>query len=535
VNKQGLVTPLKRGETVILVRYLEHIESIPLMFIDDVPGFQWVEPASANYVDVLVNQKLKQLQFLPGSVCDDATFIRRVSLDVIGLLPTSQETMEFLADTSIDKRARLIDRLLERDEYAKFWALKWGDLLKLTSKSIGNEGVFKFYRWIENAMRSNMPYDRFASELIAGSGSTLENPPANFYRSATDMNECVETVSQVFLGARLQCAKCHNHPFERWTQDNYYGLGAFFNRLQRKTTQRPGEMFIWAASSGEVTQPRTLKQMKPWLPVVGSIESEPQGDRRQSLVQWLVAPTNPYFAKIEANRIWSQLFARGIVDPVDDFRDSNPPSNEPLLVALAEDFAKNQFDRKHLLRVILNSNTYQCSSEALSSNVEDQIYFSHQAPRMLSAEQLMDAINQTLDVEQPFAGLPASTKATHLPAPDVVKVGFLKVFGQPERSTVCACERSEDTNLGMAIELFNGPFVAERLKNPNNRFRKLISEGKPAEEIIKALYIAAYSRSPSDNELKIAMEFCQSKPDLAACLEDICWAMLNSDEFLFQH
>jgi hypothetical protein len=294
-------------------------------------------------------------------------------------------------------------------------------------------------------------------------------------------------------------------------------------------------MFIWAASSGEVTQPRTLKQMKPWLPVVGSIESETQGDRRTSLVQWLVAPTNPYFAKIEANRIWSQLFARGIVDPVDDFRDSNPPSNEPLLVALAEDFANHQFDRKHLLRVILNSNTYQCSSEALSSNAEDQLYFSHQAPRMLSAEQLMDAINQTLDVEQPFAGLPASTKATHLPAPDVVKVGFLKVFGQPERSTVCACERSEDTNLGMAIELFNGPFVAERLKNPNNRFRKLMSEGKPAEEIIKAMYFAAYSRSPSDNELKIAMEFCQSKSDLAACFEDICWAMLNSDEFLFQH
>ena len=535
VSKQGLVTPLKRGETVILVRYLEHIESIPLMFIDEIPGFQWVEPTAANYVDTLVNQKLKQLQFLPGSVCDDATFIRRVTMDVIGLLPTSQEASAFLEDTSIDKRARLVDRLLERDEYAKFWALKWGDLLKLTSKSIGNEGVFKFYRWIENAMRSNMPYDQFASELIAGSGSTLANPPANFYRSATDMNECVETVSQVFLGARLQCAKCHNHPFERWTQDNYYGLGAFFNRLQRKSTQRPGEMFVWAASSGEVTQPRTGKQMKPWLPTVGSIEAETQGDRRHALVQWLVAPANPYFAKIEANRIWSQLFARGIVDPVDDFRDSNPPSNEPLLVALAEDFASHNFDRKHLLRVILNSNTYQCSSEALSSNAEDQIYFSHQAPRMLSAEQLMDAISQVLEVDYVFAGLPASTKATHLPAPDIVKVAFLKVFGQPERSTVCACERSEDTNLGMAIELFNGPFVAERLKNPNNRFRKLVAAGKTAEEIIKELYIAAYCRQPSAKELQIATEFCQSKSDLASSLEDICWAMLNSDEFLFQH
>lgn len=535
VSKQGLVTPLKRGDTVILVRYLEHIESIPLMFVDDVPGFQWSEPSPANYVDTLVNQKLKQLQFLPGSVCDDSTFIRRVTLDVIGLLPTSQETSEFLADTAADKRARLIDRLLEREEYAKFWALKWGDLLKLTSKTIGNEGVFKFYRWLENSIRSNMPYDQFASQLIAGSGSTLANPPANFYRAATDMNECVETVSQVFLGARLQCAKCHNHPFERWTQDNYYGLGAFFNRLQRKTTDRPGDMFIWAANAGEVTQPRTGKQMKPWLPQVGSMESEPQGDRRQALVKWLVSPTNPYFAKIEVNRIWSQLFARGIVDPIDDFRDSNPPSNEPLLVALAEDFAKNQFDRKHLLRVILNSNTYQCSSETSSANVDDEIYFSHQAPRMLSAEQLMDAINLALDVEHPFAGLPSTTKATHLPAPDVVKVSFLKVFGQPERSTVCACERSEDTNLGMAIELFNGPFVAERLKNPNNRFRKLLAEGKATEEIIKSLFVAAYSRLPSDTELQIASDYCKSKPDLGSSLEDICWAMLNSDEFLFQH
>ncbi len=330
-----------------------------------------------------------------------------------------------------------------------------------------------------------MPYDEFARALLIGSGSTFAEPPANFYRTATDMNECVETVSQVFLGARLQCAKCHNHPFERWTQDNYYGLGAFFQRVQRRKTQRPGEMFVYSDGASEVTQPRTGRTMRPWLPHVGEISVPADEDRRQVFARWLANPANPFFAKVEANRLWSQLFARGIVDPIDDFRDSNPPTNERLLDALAKDFADSGFDHKHLLRTILSSRTYQADYQTNAFNEGETSYFSHQEPRLLSAEQLLDALNQAVGLTQNFGGLPAGTKATHLPAPDLVKVEFLKVFGQPERSTVCACERADDSNLGMAIELFNGELIHEKLRDANNRFRKAASAGRPAEEIIR--------------------------------------------------
>ncbi len=535
IDASGYVTPHQRGEAAILVRFLEHIESIPLMFIDDVPGFAWRSPEPNNYVDTLVNDKLRQLQYVPSDTCTDAEFIRRVTLDVVGLLPTVEETRQFLADTSADKRARLIDELLERPEYAKFWALKWGDLLQMTSKMVGDAGVYKYHRWVEAAIRDNMPYDQFAHELLTASGSTLSNPPANFYRTSTDMNACVETISQVFLGARLQCAKCHNHPFERWTQDNYYGLGAFFQRVQRRQTQRPGEMFVYSAEAGEVTQPRTGQVMKPWLPKQGEIDGAGSGDRRSAFAEWLVQPTNPYLSRIEVNRIWSQLFARGIVDPIDDFRDSNPPTNVALLEALAEDFVTHGFDRKHILRVMLNSRTYQASYQPNEFNQQDLLYCSHQEPRLLSAEQLLDAVNQATGLSQTFGHFPAGTRATQLPAPDIVKVDFLKVFGQPERSTVCACERADDSSLGMAIELFNGPVIHEKLRDANNRFRNAIAAGKSPEETIREMYVAAVCREPAAEELNAALEHCKTREDVVAGLEDVCWALLNTDEFLFQH
>ncbi len=536
VDVNGFVTPHARGEVAILVRMLEHIEAVPLMFIANLKDFRWESPTPANYVDELVNAKLQQLQYLPAEACSDEEFLRRLHLDLLGVLPTVEQTISFLEETGDSKRSKLIDELLQREEYAKFWALKWGDLLKMTSKLVGDEGVYKYHRWVEKSLHDNMPYDEFAKQLLTGSGSTLANPPANFYRTSTDMNECVETISQVFLGARLQCAKCHNHPFERWTQDNYYGLGAFFNRVQRRKTDRPGEMFVYTNYTGsEVTQPRTGKVMAPWLPQVGSIEATDDVDRRIAFADWLIDPSNPYFARIEANRIWSHLFNRGIVDPVDDFRDSNPPSIAPLLDALANDFAESGYDRKQMLRVILNSRTYQASYQTNDFNKEDLKYFSHQEPRLLGAEQLLDAINRTLGIEQQYGSLPAGTLATQLPAPDVAKVEFLKVFGQPERSTVCACERGDDSNLGLAIELFNGPMVHEKLLNENNRFRKALAAGKKVDQVVCDIYLAAVCRSPSDIELKTAMEYCSKNADPVVGIEDLCWALFNSDEFLFQH
>ncbi len=535
VDVKGIVTPHARGEVAILVRMLEYIESVPLMFVEKTKDFQWQSPSPNNYIDTLVNAKLQQLQYLPAETCSDDEFLRRISLDLLGILPTVAETTEFLADTRDDKRRRWIDAWLQREEFGKFWALKWGDLLKMTSKLVGDEGVFKYHRWVEQSLHDNMPYDAFAKQLLTGAGSTLSNPAANFYRTSTDMNECVETISQVFLGARLQCAKCHNHPFERWTQDNYYGLGAFFNRIQRRKTERPGEMFVYSSFTGDVTQPRTGQVMKPWLPQKGSVDLLADSDRRAAFAEWLVAPENPYFARIEANRIWSQLFARGIVEPIDDFRDSNPPSNTELLNALAKDFAESGYDRKHLLRTILNSRTYQASYRASEFNKDDAKYFSHQQPRLLSAEQLLDAINHTLALEQRFGSLPAGTLATQLPAPDVAKVEFLKVFGQPERSTVCACERAEDSNLGMAIELFNGPMIHEKLRDPNNRFRRALAAGTPIDEVIRGVYLAAVCRPPSDVELAAVVEHCGKNPDPVVGMEDACWALFNTDEFLFQH
>ena len=511
VTEAGLVVGKDRGEAAVIVRYKEFIESSFVTFVRDIEGFAWSNPPTNNYIDETVHAKLQQLKFLPSEICTDDEFIRRVYLDVIGILPTVAEVHKFSSDSASDKRSQLIDQLLERPEFGKFWTLKWGDLLRLTSKQVGGDGVYKYHRWVERAITANMPYDQFARELLTAQGSSHLNPPANFYRTAADTNDCVESISQVFLGARLQCAKCHNHPFERWTQDNYYGMAAFFNRVQRKKTPKPDETFIWVSSKGEVTQPRTGKQMKPWLPGDGDVEEAEVDDRRVIFADWLTRPDNPFFAKIEANRIWSHLLGRGIVDPPDDFRDSNPPSNAALLEALSADFIKSGFDRKHVIRTILNSRTYQSSFEPNNFNKDDLKYFSHYQPRLLSAEQLLDAICHVTAVPEKFGSLPLTTKATQLPAPDLVKNEFLKIFGQPERQTVCQCERSSESNLGMAIQFFNGPLIYNKLRDGNNRFRQLLDQKKPDQEIISELHLAAVNRPPTEKELAATMKHISSK------------------------
>ena len=535
VDEGGLVVGQDRGQAAVIVRYLEFIESSFLTFVKDVKGYEWVDVATNNYVDQHVHAKLKQLKYLPSELCSDEEFVRRLYLDVIGFLPSTEELQAFAENPAADKRSKLIDQLLKRPEHAKFWALKWGDLLRLTNSQVGGDGVYKYYRWLERSLRENMPYDQFAEELLTATGSTMNNPPANFYRTAGDTNDCVETISQIFLGARLQCAKCHNHPFERWTQDNYYGMAAFFNRVQRKKTRRADELFVWTTNTGEVTQPRTGKQMKPWLPIVGDVEKETGNDRREIFATWLTGKDNPYFGKIEVNRIWSHLLGRGIVDPPDDFRDTNPPSNAELLDALAKDFSEHGYDRQHMMRVILNSRVYQMSFRPNSFNETDTKYFSHFQPRLLSAEQLLDAICHVTNVSEQFGSLPAGIKATQLPAPDLVKHDFLRIFGQPERQTVCACERSTESNLGMAIQFFNGPLVYNKLRNEKNRFRELIAAKKTDEEIVESLYQAAVCRPPTKTEMEASLKHIKSKEDRILALEDVCWAILNTNEFLFQH
>jgi hypothetical protein len=534
VDSSGLVTGLDRGESAILVRYLEHVETTYLMFLQDVEGFKWNDPPSHNYVDELVFKKLQQMKILPSDVCTDDEFIRRVYLDVIGLLPTIEETQAFLADQSPDKRAKLVDQLLQRPEFAEFWALKWGDLLRVNGKKVSPAGVHKFRRWIVESLRDNKPYDQFVRELLTADGSTLENPPANYFRTATDTNDCTETTSQVFLGIRIQCAKCHNHPFERWTQDNYYGIGAFFNRVQRKKTANADDLVVYVARSGEVTQPRTGKQMKPWLPLTGDLDLPGEVDRRVAFVEWLSSKDNPLFAHAGVNRLWGHVMGRGIVEPVDDFRASNPPSNAELLEKLAQDFIEQGFDQKHILRTILTSRTYQLSSRKNEFNQNDTKYFSHANTRLLSAEPLLDAICQVTGVAEKFKGLPSGVKATQLPSPDVDNY-FLKVFGQPPREMACQCERSSESNLSQALQMINGPLVHGKLREGKNRFKALAAAGKNDAEIISELYLVALCREPTATELEAATKHIAAQPDRNQGLEDVCWALLNAKEFLFQH
>ena len=362
VDRAGLVTGLKRGESAVIVRYLSFIDTPLLTFVRDISGFQWTAQSPVNEVDVHVQEKLKKLQFLPASLCADHEFVRRVFLDAIGILPTEQESSQFIADPANDKRTRLIDQLLQRKEFAKFWAQKWGDLLRVSTKLIGTASTHKFNRWLESSVLQNQRYDEFARDILLATGSTRQNPAGNFYRSAGDTSDAMETAAQVFLGTRIQCAKCHNHPYERWTQENYYGLSAFFNRLERSRTSRKEEVLLWSRDTGEVNLPTTGAVARPWVPVAGQVEGA-EGDRRHAFADWLTAADNPLFARVEVNRIWTQLMGLGVVEPFDDFRDSNPAANAPLLDALEKKFIASGYDRKQIIRLILNSNTYQASSQ----------------------------------------------------------------------------------------------------------------------------------------------------------------------------
>ena len=534
VDESGLVSASAHGEAAVVVRYLEQVAAVRLTFIKRRSGVTWHAPAVNNYVDRHVFAKLQQMQYPPSELCSDAQFMRRASLDVTGLLPTAAAARAFVEDPSPDKRERLIDELLERPEYALFWATHWGDLLRVKKETLNERGASKIHEWLVRSVATNLPYDEFVSRLLLAEGDTFENPPANYYRAAASTDDCTETTAQTFLGLRLQCAKCHNHPYERWTQDNYYGLGAFFNRVQRTTPDGRGALSVWVARDGEITQPRTGQTMKPWLPQEGEIHLPPETDRRRALVRWLRKPENPFLARVEVNRIWSYLMGRGIVDPIDDFRDSNPASNPELLDALTLDFVGHGYDRKYIIATILKSRTYQLDSVATDANRRDQRYFSHARARRLSAEQLLDAMRQVAGVRQAFPGLPANILATQLPDPGFGG-DFLRRFGKPARNTACECERSGSPDLAQAMELTSGTLVDNLLRDPTTRFRKQLAGGQPLADIIEDLHWRAFSRAGSTREKGAAIAYVSTAPTPVEGLEDLLWALFNAKEFLFQH
>lgn len=535
VDEMGLVTKVGRGETAILARILDKMSTGYVTFLEDVKGFVWNNPKANNFIDSLAFEKLQQLQILPSDVCNDEEFVRRAYLDTTGRLPRIEEAVAFLGDASPDKRERLIDQLVDTPDFAAFWTLKWGDVLRSNSKKLNAVGVHKFRRWLYDSILNDMPLDKFAHELLTASGSAYENPAANYWRASRDPSDATETTAQLFLGIRIQCAKCHNHPFERWTQDNYYGIAAAFSRIGRKKgTISDDDEIIFVQPSGEITQPRSGKTMQVHLLLKGDIDVPPTQDRRVVFADWLTSRDNPFFAKSIVNRVWGHLMGRGLVEPVDDFRDSNPPSNAKLLDELAKQFVESGFSNKWAVRTIMRSRLYQLSSRKNDFNKDDEIYNSHATTRLLSAEQLLDAICQVTSVSEDFAGLPPGTRAVELADPPTDHY-FLKIFGQPQREMACQCERSNESNLSQALQMINGPVVHNKLRDGNSRIAQMMGAGKPDAEIIGALYLAALARQPVVEELGASQKHIAASADRKLALEDIGWAVLNSKEFLFQH
>jgi hypothetical protein len=543
VNENGLVEFKQTGEVAILCRYLDEMQAVRFTYLETKKGFVWSNPPETNYVDKHVFAKLKMLSIQPSDLCSDGDFVRRAYLDLCGVLPTPDEVRAFLNDKSPDRRAKLIDQLLERPEYADFWTLKWSDVLRSSRKTLQLKGTHVYQAWLRGHIQKNTGFDEMVRELLTASGSTFANPAANFYRVSIEPTNLAETTAQLFFGVRMQCAKCHNHPFERWTQDDYYHMAAWFAQVKQKPdvlqpgdskSKQGGATVIFSSRSGEITQPRTGKVMAPKIMGMAAPAIPPGKDRREVLADQVIAAENPFFAKSTVNRIWFHLLGKGIVDPVDDFRDSNPSANDELLEALAKDFVAKKYDVKHIIRTIMNSRTYQLSAQSNEFNKDDNKYFSHAVTKLLTAEQLLDALCSATEVPEKYPGLPLGTRATQLPDGEN-NHPFLKTFGQPARELACECEREGDSNLAQALQLINGPTVNDKIRNPNNRIGRLMLKKLSDQEMLTELYLATLSRPPSDEDVKFALEHVAKATDKRKAWEDVQWALLNAKEFLFRH
>ncbi|MBT3267065.1 DUF1549 domain-containing protein [Candidatus Poribacteria bacterium] len=534
VEKGGLVTAVRRGETAVLTRYEGAYGTTGVVVMGERDGYRWVETPEYNYIDRHVHAKLQRLKMLPSELCTDAEFIRRVSLDLIGLPPTPEEVRAFVADStpSKDKRDALVDTLLDDPEFVQHWTHKWADLLQCNGKFLGDKGVWLFRSWIESSIAQNKPYDEFVHELLTANGSTYENPAANYYRVSREYSAAVENTTQLFLGVRFSCNKCHDHPFEKWTQDQYYELGAFFADVGIKPGRLPGEEIVYTNySPQDVTHPTTLEAVAPLVPF-GEV-SEDAASRREALADWLTSADNPMFARSAVNRVWSYFMGLGIIEPVDDVRTSNPPSNPELLDALTADFVESGFDLRHVMRVVARSRTYRQSITPNRWNEDDAINFSHATAKRLTAEQLLDAIGVATGSRPTFTGVPKTFRAAQLPDSRVKDDGFLRLFGRPERESVCECERTTEVSLAHAMNLINGPTVADAIIDPDGRIADLMVDDPDPRALTEELYLATLARSPSDDEYAAAEAHLANSESKAEGAQDLLWALINSPAFLF--
>ncbi|MBA4187124.1 MAG: hypothetical protein C0467_03815 [Planctomycetaceae bacterium] len=537
VTKTGHVTFAKTGEVAILARYLTGITSVRLTWVKPDPAYSFRGPKPANFVDELLFAKQKELQLSPAGVCSDEVFLRRVYLDVTGSLPSPEAARAFLDSKEVDKRAKLIDILLEREEYALFWALKWADVLRGSPVTISERGVHSFHRYLVRTIADDKPMTQFARELLTGTGNTLNKPAANFYRVTRTPEDAAEAAAQLFLGIRVQCAKCHNHPFENITQTDYYGLAAFFARVQFKGTQFGlDDEIVFLQSGREINNPLTRRPQPP-VAFGSAVVLGPDDDRREKLADWLTDPSNKYFAPSVVNRVWFHLLGKGIVDPVDDFRDTNPPSSPELLDALAKEFVKNGYRLKPLMRVILNSRTYQLTAEAPTQSphaANADRYFVAAQVRMLTAEQILDAVSSATGVPEKFKGFPADTRAIGLPEGGI-NHPFLMAFSKPVRDVICECAREDDPALPQVLHLLNNAGVLKKVKSANGRVAVWMKAGKDDAFVVEQIYLATLSRRPTAHEKELVAKHLADAKDRTAGLQDVQHALMNLNEFLLRH
>ena len=544
--KANTIKAVRRGEAAILVRYEGLYSARQVTVMGDRSGFEWVQVPEYNYIDKHVHAKLKRMKILPGDMCTDAEFVRRVYFDLTGLPPTIDVARAFIEDEtdSRAKREKLIDELIASKDFVKNWANRWADLLQCSSESLGQKGLWMFRNWIEQSVAENKPYNKMVRELLTAEGSCYENPAVNYMRVLREPGKITEDVSQTFLGVRFNCNKCHDHPFEKWTQNQYYQFGAYFAQVSIKrgflgkevirnntgdNTPVTGEEIVYRNyAGGEVKHPKTDMAVAPKVPF--GVAQAVGEDRRDAFVDWLTSKDNPLFAKSMANRVWSYFLGKGIIDPVDDIRASNPPSNPELLDALTEDFVKGGFDTRKLMRTICLSRTYQLSIVPNKWNEDDRVNFSHALPRRLSAEQMYDAVMIATGTRPNFNGLPQGMRAAEAPDGNVKGDDFLALFGRPKRMSACECERTSNITLSHALSMINGVTISDAVNKSDSRIAKIVQANEDDKKVIEEIYLACLNRLPSEKELA-AIDLTKG-PRLEVA-QDLAWALINSPAFLF--
>ena len=536
IDGDGLAKSGERsGEVYVMARFGSFAVVSKAIVIPANVQLAWPEDAQPkNYVDEHVFAKLRKLRVAPAELCTDTDFLRRAFLDVVGTVPTIAEAEAFLADPAPDKRAKLVDQLIERPEFAEVWAMKWAEVLRV--KDVPNildpKGMHRYNDWLRQKIASNTPMDQIARELLASQGGNFTNPAANFYVVERDPSVLAENVAQVFMGVQMKCAQCHNHPFERWTMDDYYSFSAFFAQVGRKASTDPRELIIFNAGGGGVQHFLTKADMAPKF--LGGATPDVAGkDRRAVLAEWLTSPENPWFAKNIGNRVWAHFLGACIVDPPDDVRVTNPPANPDLLDALGQKMVEYNYDLKRLVRDICNSYTYQMSTQPRAPEYADTRNFAVARLRRLSAEQMLQAVSVATDMDFKFAGLPIGAK----PAQIAGAGGdyFLNIFGRPQRDTVCTCDRTGEPTLSQSLHLINGSTINSAIQREGGSLDTWIKEQLPPADVVRRMYLASVSRPPTETEVTQLTTYVDAATDKTAALQDAFWSVLNSKEFIFNH